>query len=107
MAKMLLNLCLEVGTAPVTVVPAGEGTTPTEPPYWFTVYWSSSDDPTPVKGDTFPLTEDGPCRVFVWDDEPTEVPSLNGPSSQDPSIRITLEGGSASLITPERDPWPT
>lgn len=106
MAKLLLNLCLDAQMPNVKVVPAGEGTLPTAPPYWFTVYWTQDGDPVLDKGDNFALDRVGPCRVFVWDDEPSAIPTAVGPGSQDPSIRVNLEGTAAIISCGADDPWP-
>lgn len=106
MAKVLLNLCLDTQESKVKVVPAGQGGAPIPPPYWFTVYWSKDGDPVLTKGNSFVLEGTGPCRVYVWDSEPTDIPSPTGPGSQDPSIRVNLEGAAALISCGPDDPWP-
>lgn len=109
MAKIVLDKCLDVTEVPLEVhVSPSDSNTPT---YWVQAFWTQSDELNPIKADAITLAEDGECRVIFWegDDAPTEMPSLEGPGGEAPSVIWAFSPeGSATVIDglADDDPWP-
>jgi hypothetical protein len=112
MANKLVDLCLDVTTAGVSITIEGNGgiSNPADPPYEIQVFHSMNDLGVPFSGKTHVLDTVGPARLIVWDATPPAhtKQTFEKPTEVSERVKVTISGGAWTLSSASgEDPWPT